>query len=109
VFFAQTLHPRPRARGLDEPRSRRWSTTGCVCQGGSPVLHCNDNRDLFDDFRRRRQPVTGMASIAYGDDAYSDNTGSSPLRTNAATRAEQHLGLHNNRLRHPDQRPRYHL
>jgi len=46
---------------------------GGVCQGGITCSSVgNDNRDLYDDFGVAVSPVTGMASIAYSDDQYSD-------------------------------------
>jgi hypothetical protein len=49
---------------------------GGVCQGGVTCTSSgNDNRDLYDDFGVAASPVTGLASIAYSDDQYADNTG----------------------------------
>lgn len=49
---------------------------GGVCQGGvSCSANGNDNRDLYDDFGVAASPATGLASIAYSDDQYADNTG----------------------------------
>jgi len=48
-----------------------------VCEGG---VSCTGNRDLFDDFGVAASPATGMASIIYSDDQYT-NTQSSPPAT----------------------------
>ncbi len=49
---------------------------GGVCQGGVTCTSSgNDNRDLYDDFGVAVSPVTGMASITYSNDQYSDLVG----------------------------------
>jgi len=49
---------------------------GGICQGGiSCTSNGNDNRDLYDDFGIAVSPTTGLASIAYTDDQYSDIVG----------------------------------
>ncbi len=62
----------------------KWSQTevtpvvhyGGVCQGGVTCSSTgNDNRDLYDDFGVSASPTTGLASITYSDDQYSDNVG----------------------------------
>jgi hypothetical protein len=50
--------------------------TGGVCQGGIECLsNGNDNRDLYDDFGVAASPTTGLASITYSDDQYSELVG----------------------------------
>lgn len=76
VFFAQNL---------DAAEGGAWTQEqatgvvhyGGVCQGGiSCGSTANDNRDLYDDFGVAASPVTGIASIAYSDDQWSDLQGS---------------------------------
>ncbi|MEM0287975.1 MAG: hypothetical protein QXG05_07400 [Nitrososphaerota archaeon] len=78
VYFAQNLNV------FGSPTS--WSQTqvsgvvhyGGVCQGGVTCSSVgNDNRDLYDDFGIAISPITGLASIAYSDDQYSDIIGTS--------------------------------
>ncbi len=45
--------------------------TGAVCEGG---VSCAGNRDLYDDFGVAADPATGLASIVYSDDQWSQNT-----------------------------------
>jgi hypothetical protein len=75
VFFAQNLNI------LHGGKWNQQQVTGVVhyggvCQGGiSCTTNGNDNRDLYDDFGVAISPITGFASIAYSDDQYSDNLG----------------------------------
>src|SRR5207253_9029080 len=74
-----------------------------LCESGAT---CTGNRDLYDDFGVAASPTTGLASIVYSDDQYSNtpthpagpyctpsrtNTGSCDS-TNIATqtRSEEH-------------------
>ena len=49
---------------------------GGVCEGG---ISCTGNRDLYDDFGVAASPVTGMASIIYSVDQYTNTAASPPL------------------------------
>ena len=46
-----------------------------VCEGG---VSCTGNRDLFDDFGVAASPATGMASIIYSDDQYTNDANNPP-------------------------------
>lgn len=76
VFMAQNL------RALSGGHWAQYEVTpvvhyGGVCQGGvSCTATGNDNRDLYDDFGVAASSSTGLASIAYSDDQYSDLLGS---------------------------------
>ena len=48
---------------------------GGVCEGG---VTCTGNRDLYDDFGVAASPTTGMASIVYSDDQYTNTSASPP-------------------------------
>jgi hypothetical protein len=53
---------------------------GGVCESG---VTCQGNRDLYDDFGVAVNPHTGLASIVYSDDQYT-NTANSPARPGCA-------------------------
>ena len=46
------------------------------CVRGWRILH--GNRDLFDDFGVAASPATGMASIIYSDDQYTNDANNPP-------------------------------
>jgi hypothetical protein len=48
---------------------------GGVCQGGAL---CTGNRDLFDDFGVAASPATGLASIIYSDDQFTNDAADPP-------------------------------
>lgn len=48
---------------------------GGVCEGG---VTCTGNRDLFDDFGVAVNPLTGLASIVYSDDQYTNDVNDPP-------------------------------
>lgn len=48
---------------------------GGVCESG---VGCTGNRDLYDDFGIAVQPKTGLASIVYSDDQYTNNPNNPP-------------------------------
>lgn len=61
--------------------------TGAVCEGG---ISCTGNRDLYDDFGVAVSPITGLASIIYSDDQYTNDlndppqSGCTPSQTNTS-------------------------
>lgn len=48
---------------------------GGVCESG---VTCSGNRDLFDDFGVAVNPMTGLASIAYSDDQFTNDANNPP-------------------------------
>jgi hypothetical protein len=48
---------------------------GGVCESG---ITCSGNRDLFDDFGVAVSPLTGLASIIYSDDQYTNDANDPP-------------------------------
>jgi hypothetical protein len=75
VFFAQNLKVL-KGGGWNQQQATNVVHYGGVCQGGiSCTSTGNDNRDLYDDFGVAASPTTGLASITYSDDQYSDNVG----------------------------------
>ncbi|WP_169461024.1 hypothetical protein [Ktedonobacter racemifer] len=61
---------------------------GGVCEGD---VSCTGNRDLYDDFGVAANPATGLASIVYSDDQYTNDPnnppqpGYSPSTSNSST------------------------
>ncbi|MEM0118148.1 MAG: hypothetical protein QXV32_06850 [Conexivisphaerales archaeon] len=78
VFFAQNLHVFSQPTSWTQVQVTGVVHYGGVCQGGVTCSSVgNDNRDLYDDFGIAVSPITGLASIAYSDDQYSDIYGTS--------------------------------
>lgn len=48
---------------------------GGVCESG---VTCSGNRDLYDDFGVAANPLTGLASIVYSDDQYTNDANDPP-------------------------------
>jgi hypothetical protein len=48
---------------------------GGVCESG---IGCTGNRDLYDDFGVAVNPLTGLASIIYSDDQYTNDANNPP-------------------------------
>lgn len=70
VFFAQSLNLF-NGGGFTQVAASPVNHTGAVCEGG---ISCSGNRDLYDDFGVAADPATGLASIVYSDDQWSQNT-----------------------------------
>jgi len=74
VFFAQNLQATADGSSFAQVVASPLVHTGGVCESG---VTCTGNRDLFDDFGVAASPVTGLASIIYSDDQYT-NTANEP-------------------------------
>ena len=74
VFFAQNLQATTLGSSFAQVIASPVVHFGGVCESG---VTCTGNRDLFDDFGVAASPVTGLASIVYSDDQYS-NTATEP-------------------------------
>jgi hypothetical protein len=74
VYFAQNLRATTPGSTFTQTVAATQVHTGAVCEGG---VSCTGNRDLYDDFGVAASPSTGMASIIYSDDQYT-NTAKSP-------------------------------
>ena len=70
VYFAQALDLFG-GGGFTQVQASPLIHTGAVCEGG---ISCTGNRDLYDDFGVAADPATGLASIVYSDDQWSQNT-----------------------------------
>lgn len=101
VYFAQTTDGLGPSPTFTQVAASPINHYGGVCEGG---VSCTGNRDLFDDFGVAASPVTGLASIVYSDDQYT-NSASQPTpplctqsrtntgacdRTNVATQVSGH-------------------
>ncbi len=73
VYFAQNLKATS-GGSFKQVQASPVNHYGGVCESG---VTCSGNRDLYDDFGVAASPVTGMASIVYSDDQYT-NTADSP-------------------------------
>jgi hypothetical protein len=88
VFFAQNLQA-VNGGGFTQEIATPIVHFGGVCEGG---VGCSadsaQNRDLFDDFGVAASAITGLASIIYSDDQYTNSVneptvpGCSPSQTN---------------------------
>jgi len=76
VGFAQNLTAVTPASTFNETTAGPTVHRGSVCQGGAA---CTGNRDLYDDFGVAASPTTGLASIIYSDDQFT-NEANSPAR-----------------------------
>jgi hypothetical protein len=75
VGFAQNLTAATAGSPFTETTASPTVHFGSVCQGGAA---CTGNRDLFDDFGVAASPTTGLASIIYSDDQYTNDANNPP-------------------------------
>jgi hypothetical protein len=76
VYFAQNLHADKVGPPFKQVEVSSVVHLGGVCEMG---IGCSGNRDLFDDFGVAASPTTGLASIAYTDDQYTNTPAEPPL------------------------------
>lgn len=88
VYFAQALDLF-NGGGFNQVAASPVVHTGAVCEGG---ISCAGNRDLYDDFGIAADPATGLASIVYSDDQWSQNT-SGCSQSNNDTPACDHTAI----------------
>lgn len=74
AYFAQNLNALTPGSTFSQVAATPIIHYGGVCESG---VTCTGNRDLYDDFGVAADPLTGMASIIYSDDQYT-NTAASP-------------------------------
>lgn len=74
VYFAQNLQATSAGSSFNQTVATPIVHYGGVCEQG---VTCSGNRDLFDDFGVAASPLTGMASIVYSDDQFT-NSSTSP-------------------------------
>ncbi|GHO63906.1 hypothetical protein KSC_027980 [Ktedonobacter sp. SOSP1-52] len=88
VYFAQNLKATTAGSSFSQMQPTPIIHYGGVCEGG---ISCTGNRDLYDDFGIAANPLTGMASIVYSDDQYTNDpnnppqTGCTPSSSNSST------------------------
>ena len=75
VYMAQNLHATKSGSSFTEVQVTPEVHSGGVCEGG---VTCTGNRDLFDDFGVAASPMTGLASIVYSDDQYTNDVNDPP-------------------------------
>ncbi len=75
AYFAQNLQATTPGSPFVQVRATPVVHLGGVCERG---VTCTGNRDLYDDFGVAARPTTGLASIIYSDDQYTDSTTSPP-------------------------------
>jgi hypothetical protein len=86
VYFAQNLQAATIGSSFTQVVATPVIHYGGVCEGG---VSCTGNRDLYDDFGVAASPVTGLASIIYSDDQYTNTPaepaqpGCTPARNNS--------------------------
>jgi len=75
VYMAQNLHATGSGSSFTQVQATPEVHSGGVCEGG---ITCTGNRDLFDDFGVAVNPITGLASIIYSDDQYTNDVTDPP-------------------------------
>ncbi|GHO63331.1 hypothetical protein KSC_022230 [Ktedonobacter sp. SOSP1-52] len=75
VYFAQNLKATTAGSSFSQIQATPIIHYGGVCEGG---ISCTGNRDLYDDFGVAVNPLTGMASIVYSDDQYTNDPNNPP-------------------------------
>jgi len=74
VYFAQNLDALEQ-HTFSQAQASPIIHFGGVCESG---VTCTGNRDLFDDFGVSASPITGLASIIYSDDQYTNDANNPP-------------------------------
>ena len=84
VYLAQNLNATKGGSSFTQVQATPIVHYGGVCESG---VTCSGNRDLYDDFGVAVNPNTGLASIVYSDDQYSNdqNDPAGPNCTASAT------------------------
>jgi len=75
VYFAQNLTATTVGSSFTQAQASPINHFGGVCESG---VTCSGNRDLFDDFGIAVNPITGLASIIYSDDQYTNDPNNPP-------------------------------
>ncbi len=75
VDFAQNLSATKSGSHFTEQAVTPVVHMGGVCESG---VTCTGNRDLYDDFGVAASPTTGLASIIYSDDQYTNDANDPP-------------------------------
>jgi hypothetical protein len=75
VYFAQNIRATTTGSSFTQFPATPIIHYGGVCEGG---ISCTGNRDLYDDFGVAVNPATGLASIVYSDDQYTNDPNDPP-------------------------------
>lgn len=75
VFMVQNLKATKSGSSFTQVQVTPIVHYGGVCESG---VTCTGNRDLYDDFGVAANPLTGLASIVYSDDQYTNDVNDPP-------------------------------
>ena len=75
VYMAQNVNATTAGSSFTQVQATPIVHYGGVCEGG---ISCTGNRDLYDDFGVAANPHTGLASIVYSDDQYTNDANDPP-------------------------------
>lgn len=75
VYVAQNLQATTQGSSFTQSAATPVVHSGGVCESG---ITCTGNRDLLDDFGIAVNPLTGLASIIYSDDQFSNDANNPP-------------------------------
>jgi hypothetical protein len=75
VYMAQNKQATKAGSSFTQVQATPIVHYGGVCEGG---VTCTGNRDLYDDFGVAVNPLTGLASIVYSDDQYTNDVNDPP-------------------------------
>ncbi len=84
VYMAQNLSATTSGSSFTQVRATPIVHFGGVCEGG---ISCTGNRDLYDDFGVAANPHTGLASIVYSDDQYTNDVSDPPASSSCTPSA----------------------
>jgi hypothetical protein len=75
AYFAQNLSATTPGSSFTQVQASPINHYGGVCESG---VSCTGNRDLYDDFGVAVNPGSGLATIIYSDDQYTNNLNNPP-------------------------------
>jgi len=84
VYMAQNVNATTAGSSFTQVRATPIVHFGGVCEGG---ISCTGNRDLYDDFGVAANPHTGLASIVYSDDQYTNDASDPPASSSCTPSA----------------------
>ena len=79
VYLVQNLNATKAGSSFTSVQATPIVHFGGVCESG---VTCSGNRDLYDDFGVAANPLTGLASIVYSDDQYTNDANDPPASSN---------------------------
>jgi hypothetical protein len=82
AYFAQNLSATTPGSSFTQVQASPINHYGGVCESG---VSCTGNRDLYDDFGVAVNPGTGLATVIYSDDQYTNNPNNPPASSSCTT------------------------